>query len=167
MIQLGMGGSTPPPARIARLIEKVETSWSGFHASYDGLTDEEMLIPGVCGEWSVRDLIAHVTWWDEEALSHLPTVLEGETPPRYSTLYGGIDAFNAIKTEEKRELSLEEVRREADETHRRLLAYLRGVPVEKLKGNSRFTHRLRLDTYGHYPIHTADIRRWRERRAGE
>ncbi|HYH13353.1 MAG TPA: maleylpyruvate isomerase N-terminal domain-containing protein [Thermomicrobiales bacterium] len=167
MIQLEMGDGGMLPARIARLIEKVETAWAEFHASYDGLADEELLIPGVCGEWSVRDLVAHVTWWDEEALNHLPTVLEGESPPRYSMLYGGIDAFNAMKTEEKRGLSLEEVRCEADETHRRLLAYLRGIPVERLKGNSRFTHRLRLDTYGHYPIHTDDIRRWRERRIAD
>lgn len=170
MIQLGMdGGDAFPashnvPSRIARLIDKVEAAWTEFHASYDGLSDEEMLVPGVSGAWSVRDLIAHVTWWDAEALDHLPTVLGGGTPPRYSELYGGIDAFNALKTEEKRGLSLDEVRREAGETHQRLLAYLRGIPVEKLKGNSRFTHRLRLDTYGHYPIHTADIRRWRAQR---
>jgi hypothetical protein len=78
--------------------------------------------------------------------------------------YGGIDAFNAMKTEEKRRLSLDEVRREAEETHRRLIDYLQGVPLEKLQGNSRFTHRLRLDTYGHYPIHARDIHAWREGR---
>ena len=170
MIQMGMGDEDAMPGdrrislqrtRVARLIDKVDTAWNEFHASDAGISDEELLIPGVTGEWSIRDLIAHVTWWDTEALKHLPIVLEGGTPPRYSVTYGGIDAFNAMKTEEKRGLSLDEVRREAEETHRRLLEYLRGVPPERLKGNSRFTHRLRLDTYGHYPIHTADIRRWR------
>jgi len=173
MIQLGMGdgGALPAddalagvPPRIARLIAKVETAWAAFHESHAGLPDDEMLVPGVCGEWSVRDLIAHVTWWDAEALSHLPTVLDGGTPPRYSDLYGGIDAFNAMKTEETRALSLDDVRQEAAATHQRLLEYLRGVPAERLTGNSRFTHRLRLDTYGHYPTHTADIRRWRAQR---
>lgn len=135
-----------------------------FHDACSGLSDDDLMIPGVCGDWSVRDLIAHVTWWNEEALKHLPLVIEGGSPPRYSSTYGGIDAFNAMKTDKKRGLSLDQVRHEAEATHGRLIAYLEAVPLEKLKGNSRFTHRLRLDTYGHYPIHEADIRRWREAR---
>ena len=153
-----------PRNRIERLIDKVDAAWADFHDAYAGLSDEEMLIPGVTGEWSVRDLIAHVTWWDVEAITHLPMVLEGKTPPRYSDTYGGIDAFNAMKTREKADLTLDEVRHEANATHAQLIAWLERVPVDRLKGNSKFTHRLRLDTYSHYPIHAADIRAWRERR---
>jgi uncharacterized protein (TIGR03083 family) len=168
--QLGIGDlAADQPAsreerRLAKLIAKVEAAWAGFHAAYAGLPDDDLLIPGVTGDWSIRDLIAHVTWWDAEAIAHLPTVLAGGTPPRYSVLYGGIDAFNAMQTKEKAGLSLDEIRAEAETTHARLLDYLRSVPPEALKGNSTFAHRLRLDTYGHYPIHAADIRRWRERR---
>ena len=60
---------------------------------------------------------------------------------------------------------LAEVRAEAEATHRRMLEYLRSIPPEALKGNAKVTHRLRLDSYGHYPIHAADIRRWRDRRS--
>lgn len=148
--------------RVLRLIDKVESAWAAFHASYAGLPESDLFVPGVCGHWSIRDLIAHVTWWDEEAITHLPMVLDGKTPPRYSVTYGGIDAFNEMKTNEKRDLTLAEVLGEAAETHGRLLAYLGDVPPERLKG-TKFTHRLRLDTYGHYPIHAADIRAWRER----
>src|SRR5687768_905568 len=84
--------------RILRLIEKVDAAWTDFHAQYAGLPEDDLLIPGVCGDWSIRDLIAHVTWWDGEAIKHLPMVLDGKTPPRYSVTYGGIDAFNAMKT---------------------------------------------------------------------
>lgn len=150
--------------RVEKLTDKVDAAWADFHESFAGRPDQELLVPGVTGEWSIRDLIAHVTWWDAEALAHLPLVLEGGTPPRYSVTYGGIDAFNAMKTVEKQDLSLDEVRHEAEETHQRLIAYLRSIEPERLKGNSRFTHRLRLDTYGHYPIHAQDIRQWRERR---
>ncbi len=168
--QLGIGDlAADRPAsreeqRLAAMIARVEVAWADFHKAYAGLPDDDLLIPGVTGDWSIRDLIAHVTWWDEEAIAHLPTVLAGGTPPRYSATWGGIDAFNALKTKEKAGLSLDEVRAEADATHQRLLDYLRSVPPERLKGNSKVTHRLRLDTYGHYPIHAADIRRWRARR---
>src|SRR5437773_1337186 len=39
--------------------------------------------PGVTGDWSVRDILAHVSTWEEEALTHLPLILEGGTPARY------------------------------------------------------------------------------------
>jgi len=168
--QLRLGGQeldqvSKDQQRVAKLLTKLDAAWAAFHEAYAGLSDDELLIPGVTGDWSVRDLIAHVTWWDAEALTHLPLILNGGRPPRYSVKYGGIDAFNALMTERKAPLSLAEVRREADATHRRLVAYLESLPPEQIIANDRFKRRLRLDTHGHYPIHAGEIRAWRGRRA--
>jgi hypothetical protein len=38
------------------------------------------------------------------------------------------------------------------------------VAADHLGGDTRFRHRLRLDTYGHYPQHADAIKKWRERR---
>ena len=95
---------------------------------------------------------------------NLPLVLRGGRPPRYSVAYGGIVAFNATMTEERKNLSLAEVLRLRDEVHRRLIDYLRGVPQDQVGGETRFRRRLRLDTYGHYPKHARAIRNWRDRR---
>ncbi len=120
--------------------------------------------PGVAGDWSVKDIIAHVTWWEEEALRHLPSIIAGQRPPRYSTTYGGIDAFNAMMAEQKRDLSLSEVLRQQDDTHRRLVEFIQSVPEEQFARETRFRRRLRLDTYSHYPIHTRSILEWRQQR---
>src|SRR6266704_2872134 len=56
-----------------------------------------------------------------------------------------------------------DVLRQLDETHRRLIDYIRGVPEEYFTQETRFRHRLRLDTYSHYPKHAKAIREWRER----
>src|SRR5882762_2912302 len=92
-----------------RLLEQLVQAWVAFKASYAGLSEAQLLEPGVTGAWSVRDIIAHVTTWDEEALKHLPSILEGRRPPLYSVTYGGIDAFNALTTTKKAGLSLAEV----------------------------------------------------------
>lgn len=147
--------------KTQQVLDRLEGAWQDFQDSYAGLTDEEMLRPGATKQWSVRDLIAHVTWWEEEALHHLPLVREGRRPPRYSVTYGGIDAFNALKTQERRDLSLAEVVRRQEEVHARLVAYVRAAPEELYARETRFRRRLRLDTYGHYPIHAAAIRAWR------
>jgi hypothetical protein len=112
----------------------------------------------------VRDIVAHVTTWEEEALKHVPLILTGGRPPRYSVTYGGIDAFNAQTTERKRRLSLSEVLRQRDEVHNRLIDFVRSIADDQLSGTSRARRRLRLDTYGHYPVHTQPIRKWREAR---
>jgi hypothetical protein len=42
---------------------------------------------GVIVAWSIRDILAQVTTWEEEALKHLPLILRGGTPPRYFVRY--------------------------------------------------------------------------------
>jgi hypothetical protein len=147
--------------RRARLLRRLDAAWTAFNDSYAGLSEAQLLRPGVTGRWSVRDIIAHVTAWEQEALTHVPLILRGGTPPRYSIQYGGIDAFNARTTEAKRRLSLKEVRAQAAQTHARLLDLIHGVPAAELGGGTRARRRLRLDTYGHYPLHAAAIRAWR------
>jgi hypothetical protein len=144
-----------------QVLDRLERAWSEFEESYAGLADEQVLAPGVQGRWSVRDIIAHVTWWEEEALKHLPLIRQGGRPPRYSVQYGGIDAFNALMTEQRRLLPLAEVRRQHDEVHARLTDYVRAAPEELYVRETRFRRRLRLDTYGHYPLHARVIREWR------
>ena len=144
-----------------QLLTRLDRAWVAFNESYAGLSDAELMASGVTGAWSVRDIIAHVSTWEEEALKHLPLILAGGTPPRYSVQYGGIDAFNARTTEEKRRLSLSDVRAHAAATHHRLVALVQGVPEREIIRETRFRRRLRLDTYGHYPLHAEAIRQWR------
>ena len=144
-----------------QLLKKLEEAWATLKESYAGLSDSQLMEPGVMGEWSVKDILAHVTTWEEEALKHLPLILTGSRPPRYIK-YGGIDAFNAQMAEQKRDMVLSEVLRQLEETHRRLLDYLHSVPEEHFTRETPFRHRLRLDTYSHYPLHARAIQQWRE-----
>lgn len=146
-----------------QLIARLEKTWNEFNDSYSGLSEAQILMPGVTDGWSVKDIISHVGWWEEETLQHLPEIVQGIRPRRYSDLYGGIDAFNAMKTEEWRRLSLAEVRNKSDAIHRQLVEYLQGVPEDYLTSDTKFRRRLRLDTYAHYPIHTRAILEWRRR----
>ena len=146
-----------------QLLRRLDTAWRAFEESYAGLSDAQLMKPGVTGDWSVRDILAHVSTWEEEALTHLPLILEGGTPPRYSVRYGGIDVFNARMTEQKARLSLSAVRRQLDATHRRLIDFIQRAPEGQLSRETRFRRRLRLDTYSHYPQHAEAIRQWRRK----
>src|SRR5258708_20328720 len=145
-----------------QLLKQLEKAWTAIKESYAGLSDSQMTEPGVMDNWSVKDILAHVTTWEEEALKYLPLIITGGRPPRYIQS-GGIDAFNAQMTEQKRGLALSDVLRQLDETHRRLIDYIQSVPEEHITRETRFRHSLRLDYYTHYPEHPNAIREWRER----
>ncbi len=146
-----------------QLLKRLDRAWRGFKEAYAGLSEAQMMEHGVTGAWSVRDIIAHVTTWEEEALKHLPSILDGHRPPRYSVTHGGIDAFNAQMTKLKEGLPLSEVLRQLDDVHERVIEVVERAPRNQLIGDTRFCRRLRLDTYSHYPKHAQAIRRWRER----
>jgi hypothetical protein len=145
-----------------QVFQKLEQAWTELKESFIGLSDAQFTEPGVMGEWSVKDILAHVTTWEEEALKYLPLILTGGRPPRYIQ-YGGIDAFNAQMAEKKRDMVLPVVLMQLEETHLRLLNYLHSVPEEHFTRETPFRHRLRLDSYSHYPPHARAIREWRER----
>lgn len=148
----------------AQLLKRVETAWSAFKDSFADLPDARLTEPGVTGDWSVKDILAHISIWEEEAVKHLPHIIAGGTPPRYSVTYGGIDAFNAKMVAQRGSLPLAEVLRQLDDTHQRLLDVVQQLPEEQITRETRARRRLRIDTYSHYPIHTKAILEWRERR---
>lgn len=148
----------------SQLLKRLGGAWQALNESYSGLPDQTLTESCVTDAWTIKDIIAHVTSWEEESLNALPLILAGERTPRYSVLYGGIDAFNARTTERNRKLSLAEVLRRRDDTHCRLIAFLRTVPEGQIVRETRFRRRLRLDTYRHYAEHATAIRAWRERR---
>ena len=146
-----------------QFLQKLDQAWATLERSYAGLSVAQLAVPGVTGDWSVKDVLAHVTTWEAEALKYLPLILAGGTPPRYSAQYGGIDAFNAQITQQKRGLSVPDIQGQLDETHRRLLDFIQSAPEEQFTRETPFRHRLRLETYGHYKLHASMIRDWRQR----
>jgi hypothetical protein len=129
--------------------------------SISGLSDSVLVEPGVVGEWSVRDLLGHISTWEDEAMAALPVILEGRPLPRYASS-GGIDAFNARDQDRKRGITIAELRQVLEATHQRFMAYLASVPETAYAQEGRFLKRLRQDTYGHYREHNGQVVRWRK-----
>ncbi|MEE9365981.1 MAG: DinB family protein [Dehalococcoidales bacterium] len=140
----------------ARTLSKLEREWQALFQLWKDLPEDILFLPGAVGHWSTRDVMAHITTWEDEALKALPLILEGKPLPRYM----GIDAFNAREQERKQHLPLKRVKEELLVTHKKLVRFLENVP-ENAFINPRFTKRLRLDAIGHYREHAAQIAAWR------
>ena len=142
---------------------RIEEAWKDLSDAYAGLTAMQMSERGVAGEWSVKDVLGHVSLWEQEALAHLPTVTKGGRVRRYKSL-GGIDAFNARAATRKQGWSLKRVLSEMEQTHARLVEYVGEAGGIEGPNRGRFVKRLRLDTHGHYALHGEMIRAWRKQR---
>ena len=83
-----------------RLLTKIEDNWMTFRESFTGLTNAMLMESGAVGQWLVRDVLAHISTWEEEAIKAFTLILDGKPVPRYRQ-YGGIDAFNAREQKQK------------------------------------------------------------------
>ncbi|MEN6555816.1 MAG: maleylpyruvate isomerase N-terminal domain-containing protein [Anaerolineaceae bacterium] len=139
----------------------LQQRWQEFLDSIVGLSPEQMKLPGVCGTWSVKDIIGHVTSWEQETLSTLPAILAGGSAPVYSQLYGSIDALNAYMVLGKNRQDLDEVLENLHKVHAKLLKFLEEVDPAQFSEETPFLVRLSMDTSEHYPEHSAAVLSWR------
>jgi hypothetical protein len=145
-----------------QLLVNLDKAWKQFKESFSDLTEDQMTVPCVTGDWTVKDIVAHVSTWEKEALKTLPLILQGKRTPRYKDLYGGINAFNAKMSLFNRNQSLFKILQESESIHQQLVAYINNSPDELFTSETRFRRRLRLDTFSHYPIHAKAIAEWHE-----
>lgn len=135
-------------------VERVETSWAGLMAAIEGIADERMSEPGVAGDWSVKDVLAHVAYWEGRAIGSVERALTGEPEPSISD--ASVETINHGVRAERADWTVEQTLGELHGTHERFMAALRQHPdidPDVIEG----------DTFEHYDEHAADIRVWRER----
>jgi uncharacterized damage-inducible protein DinB len=144
----------------SNILNHLDENWQALVQALSGLSEKDLMEPNVCGSWSVREIMSHISTWEEEALQNIPLILDGEATPRYSSS-GGITAFNDRAQTDKKEYTLSRVKREFYATHQKFVTFLSALPDAVYLNNSRLAKRIRLDGYDHYQEHTAQIEIWR------
>ncbi len=59
------------------LLEKVETRYRAFEDLLAPLDSWQLTTPGVVGEWSIKDVLAHLTVWQKRLLTILEAACQG------------------------------------------------------------------------------------------
>jgi hypothetical protein len=111
--------------------------------------------PGVCGHWSVKEMIAHMAAWDWEGERYFRELhAGGDENRRYN-----VADFNAAAVEERRGQSWEETLDELRRANMTFAASLATVSAGDRETDTHYASWLRAVT-GHYEEHTAQIRAW-------
>jgi hypothetical protein len=99
------------------------------HALLAGISSEELEEPATIGggEWSAKDLVGHLTTWEEIALATVEEWRAGEDPAILQTFVAdGTDELNADEVARKSGTPLGEQMGRFDDVNRELAAVLRG-----------------------------------------
>ena len=111
-----------------------------------------METPGVCGRWSIKDLLGHITSWETRAVTALLTGVPDQP--------GDVDGFNRTEAARKARLTLRDVVVDLESTHRALQSALADAPQSLFELGAPFRDSLDANTFSHYVEHTAQIRGW-------
>lgn len=69
------------PTSKTALLTAIEKERTALETFLDSLTPDEMIRPGVVGDWSVKDVLAHLVAWEQMCLGWYRAGLRGEIPP--------------------------------------------------------------------------------------
>ncbi len=151
--------SEPLIGTLDDLLDEVERNWAELAAAARGLTDDEMSRPNTAGEWSLKDVFAHIAAWEEEAARRINEIAQGEGQSLTWPTREEEDAFNAAAVEKSRPQSLEQVMKRLEECHQDLMDMLAtfGEELAVADMEVRAAEWVPGWTYLHYQHHGPDI----------
>lgn len=149
-------------SELLDLVEETFGSWMQLLESVPGNRFEQA---GVSGDWSLKDIIAHMTWHEEQMVEAMEAhVLVGSEWWQLPT-----DERNAHIYEEYKSAPLQDVLDDATATHQQLIHWIGTLANEDLNEPGRFEEMppdwlfgdiLSQNTYLHYGDHAASVARW-------
>jgi uncharacterized protein (TIGR03083 family) len=154
------------------LLQALRASRAQIEAALAGLADAQLTEPGALGEWSVKDILSHLTAWEAEAVTALAKVKRGLKPGKIPWAQAEVDALNAKWYKENKRRPLD-----------RVLADFRGVRAQTLKlvesfsdedlaaprpwfDNGTLVELIKAETFEHEAEHLPHILEWKRKVSG-
>lgn len=106
----------------------------------DQLTPEELCRSGAMDEWSVKDILMHLVDWEQRVIRWYQTGLRGEKPhiPEEGKTWRDLPEVNRKHFELHRDMPLEEVLAQFENSHRQIMALVEGISEEDLFTPARY-----------------------------
>ena len=149
------------------LIDKILASRAQLEEALGQISNERMLMVILHGEWSVKDLIGHLGFWESRIASLFPLLKAEKTPEPFKD----IDALNSQAIDEMRTLSLADVRRLEKSAYQKILALIKEASDPELFDPDHFAWTegrcfeeiISDNTSGHYEEHLPELQAWLKR----
>jgi hypothetical protein len=98
----------------------------------DGLTDAEWYAPGVCGIWSVKDIMAHIASCEQVLIAILTDFPGGSAPLLDRFIHDGLQ-FNDAEVAARLGSSPQAILAEYNEAYTQAASLISAIPPEKCR----------------------------------
>jgi hypothetical protein len=144
------------------ILERIRTERRRLEQNLEPLSDEKMEIPGVVGEWTVKDLLAHLADWEQRFIGWYEAGLRGEIPdiPAPGLSWQDLDVLNQRIYERHRDRPLEDVQQEFSASYEQVLATVEGIPEGEMFAVGRYAWLGANNLIGVILANTANHYRW-------
>lgn len=134
-----------------QLLEDMEVEGKALEQLLSGLSPEQMIQPGIVGEWSVKDVLAHLLEWQNMVLKWHTAGLQGKVIPipAEGLNWAQIPLLNQRIYEAYCGTPLADIQKQLKATHKKMLNTIQGLSDEELftRGHYAWTKNNTLGTY--------------------
>src|SRR5205085_9037384 len=130
--------TTAEPMTSARLLSIMQAERAEWEALLARVEEARMTEPGIEGPWSVKDIVAHLTWYDRTFVEGAQTVMRGEPFVRTGLRALAIDERNERIAADSRNRPLRDVLADSRQVFDQVLAVVRVCPDDVLNDGRRF-----------------------------
>jgi uncharacterized protein (TIGR03083 family) len=125
-------------AEVLAALDRERANWQ---ALVDEVGPDRMDEPGVAGDWTFKDVTAHLSFWMEDIIRTLELVADEkpvDLPTRWSEELTDPETVNQWAYEQSRGRTVEDVLAEADEGYVRMRQALEQMPEETINSTEIF-----------------------------
>ena len=147
------------------LLKTLDISFKELLASSQGL-EEDKATMSWCGNWSVKEILAHITGWNKEMTSVLKRLQRGEKATPDGKDYSDTEYWNSRFTADYQGIAYDAIVEEWKSSQQALNEAAKTLPAERFC-NGRSGYRI-IHNAGivHNNEHSQEIRAWRRQQGG-
>lgn len=151
-----------------QLMEAIQVERWKLEKKISKLTVEELVFPASMGDWSVKDILAHLVDWEQRCIGWYEMGKRGETPvtPEPGYKWSQLAALNQKYYQLHKDQPLAEIQAQFQSSFRQIKTLLEAMPEAELvtpgyyawTGNSALLVYFYYNTSSHYRWGTTQVR---------
>lgn len=159
----------PQTKNKLEILKRLQTERKRLEQNLAALSPEDMLLPGVVGGWTVKDVLAHLADWQARMPVWLGAARRGEPDesPAPGLTWRQVDILNQRIYETHRDQPLDEVLTYFRATHQQFITMVESMPEDEIMTPGRYPFTGKNAVYnwlGGYAAHDiwgkTQIRKW-------
>jgi hypothetical protein len=142
------------PEDVRVLLGRIEEGWREVLGALEGIPEGRLEEPGACGDWSTKNLMGHLAFWDDHVLEEIERALAGQPLEEVD--------FQALNDADQAEREGRTLAEERDAMSRAHAAVIDRLDEATGSEAARLDRAIGRHTYEHYAAHARDIQQWRQ-----